>query len=134
MTLDQPHPSRKDPIEEMIAAYVADYVKKNRAARVVASGLQVLTLDGQKDLGVHVYEWDGKGNGGQQLPDGLYHVQVTAFDSKNNLLDVLHTTFGRVTGAGVVNGQTTLFLNELRVDQKDVLSVQEAEQVVQETP
>jgi len=99
-----------------------------------ASGLQVLTLDGQKDLGVHVYEWDGKGNGGQQLPDGLYHVQVTAFDSKNNLLDVLHTTFGRVTGAGVVNGQTTLFLNELRVDQKDVLSVQEAEQVVQETP
>jgi len=44
MTLDQPRPPRKDPIEEMLAAYVADYVKNNKAARVVASGLQVLGI------------------------------------------------------------------------------------------
>ncbi len=44
MTQDQPRPPRKDPIEQMIAAYVADYVKNNRAARVVASGLQVLGI------------------------------------------------------------------------------------------
>ena len=99
-----------------------------------ASGLQVLTLDGETELGVHSYEWDGKGNGGQQLPDGLYHVQVTAFDAKDNILDVLHTTFGRVTGAGVINGDTTLFMGPLRSSLQDILSVEEAPQVAEETP
>lgn len=41
MTYEAP---RKDPIEQMIAAYVNDFIKHNKAARVVASGLQVLGI------------------------------------------------------------------------------------------
>ncbi len=37
-------PPRKDPIEQMMAAYVSDFVKNNKAARVVAGGLQVLGI------------------------------------------------------------------------------------------
>ena len=44
MTQDIPRPPRKDPIEQMIAVYVSDYVKNNRAARVLSSGLQVLGI------------------------------------------------------------------------------------------
>lgn len=93
-----------------------------------ANGLQVFTTDGETQTGVHSVEWDGTDKNGVQLSDGLYRVQVTAFDSKKNLLEVFHTTFGRVTGAGVVDGETTLFLGPLRVPQDDVLSVQEVKQ------
>ena len=98
-----------------------------------SSGLQVLTLDGETELGVHVFEWDGITNGGQQAPDGLYQVQVTSFDAKDNILDVVQTSFGRVTGAGVINGETTLFMGPLRSELQDILSVEEAPQV-EETP
>lgn len=90
-----------------------------------ATGLQVLTRDGETDSGVHVFDWDALGNNGQTVPDGLYQIQVTAFDSLQNLVDVLHTSFGRVTGAGVVNGETTLFMGPLRVSQDSVLSVEQ---------
>ena len=92
-----------------------------------ASGLQVFTADGQTQPGIHSVEWDGTTNGGAQQPDGLYRVQVTTFDRQSNLLDVFHTTFGKVTGAGVVDGKTTLFIGPLRVDQDNVLSVQKPE-------
>ncbi|PIW29054.1 MAG: flagellar hook capping protein [Rhodospirillales bacterium CG15_BIG_FIL_POST_REV_8_21_14_020_66_15] len=92
-----------------------------------AAGLQVFTADGQTQPGIHSVEWDGTDKNGQQQPDGLYRVQVTTFDRQNNLLDVLHTTFGRVTGGGVVDGKTTLFMGPLRVDQDSVLSVQKPE-------
>ncbi len=90
-----------------------------------SSGAQVLTLDGETDLGVHAFEWDGVANNGQTVSDGLYQVQVSAFDRNQNLLEVFHTTFGRVTGAGVVNGETTLFMGPLRANQDSVLSVEE---------
>jgi len=89
-----------------------------------AFGKQVFTIDGSTDPGIHAVEWDGTSNEGQLQPDGLYRVQVTAFDRQGNLLDVFHTTFGRVTGAGVVDGKTTLFIGPMRVDQDSVLSVQ----------
>lgn len=88
------------------------------------NGQQVFTADGSTDPGIHAVEWDGTSNEGQQLPDGLYRTQVTSFDRQGNLLDVFHTTFGRVTGAGVVDGTTTLFIGPMRVDQDSVLSVQ----------
>ncbi|MEQ9170482.1 MAG: flagellar hook assembly protein FlgD [Rhodospirillales bacterium] len=91
------------------------------------SGKQVFTIDGSNDPGIHAVEWDGTSNNGQQLPDGLYRTQVTTFDRQGKLLDVFHTTFGRVTGAGVVDGKTTLFIGPLRVDQDSVLSVQKPE-------
>jgi flagellar basal-body rod modification protein FlgD len=90
-----------------------------------ASGLQVFTADGSTQPGLHAVEWDGTTNEGQQLADGLYRAQVTTFDRQGNLLEVFHTTFGRVTGAGVVDGTTTLFMGPLRVDQDAVLSVQQ---------
>jgi len=98
------------------------------------TGRQVFTVNGETQNGVHSVEWDGTDKNGKKLADGLYRVQVTAFDSQKNLLDVFHTTFGRVTGAGVVDGKTTLFLGPLRVPQDDVLSVQEVKKTPDPAP
>tara|TARA_R110000772_G_scaffold191168_1_gene302023 strand:- start:7855 stop:8589 length:735 start_codon:yes stop_codon:yes gene_type:complete len=97
-------------------------------------GKQVFTAQGSTDPGIHAVEWDGTSNEGQLQPDGLYRVQVTAFDRQGNLLDVFHTTFGRVTGGGVVDGKTTLFIGPLRVDQDNILSVQKPEQAAVPDP
>ncbi|MEK9673570.1 MAG: flagellar hook assembly protein FlgD [Rhodospirillaceae bacterium] len=100
-------------------------VVNNTVVVTNAEGLQVLTFDGQTDAGIHVFEWDGVGNNGQPVQDGLYTVQVNAQDTTGKLVEVYQTSFGRVTGAGVVNGETTLFLGPLRVSQDTVLSVEE---------
>ena len=88
------------------------------------SGNEVYTADGDNTTGVHSVSWDGTDTNGTQQPDGLYHVTVTNTDNKGNLLDTLQTSFGTVTGAGVVNGTTTIFLGPLRVPEDQVLSVE----------
>ena len=89
------------------------------------AGLAVFTADADSEPGQHTFEWDGKANGGEQQPDGIYTVTVTATDRAGEILDVGQTIFGRVTGAGVDNSGVVLYMGELSVPMGDVLSVNE---------
>ena len=85
------------------------------------AGVQVFTTDGETQPGVHAFIWDGQNAQGIQQPDGLYRFQVNSQGVNGELLDVFQTAFGRVTGAGVVDGETTLFLGTVRTPQSDIL-------------
>lgn len=53
-----------------------------------AEGAVVRTMEGQGVNGVNYATWDGKSEGGTQLPDGVYTFEVKATDSSNTILAV----------------------------------------------
>jgi Tol biopolymer transport system component/flagellar hook assembly protein FlgD len=55
-----------------------EYVPDTTSLRTITSGLQ--HLDGSETV-----KWDGKGDSGQVLPDGLYAIKVFAKDSCGNI-------------------------------------------------
>jgi flagellar basal-body rod modification protein FlgD len=49
-----------------------------------ASNRTVATFDGETAAGSHVFNWDGKDANGNAMPDGDYHIAVTAKDANGN--------------------------------------------------
>ena len=77
-----------------------------------SSGQTVYTAEGDATSGQHTFNWDGKSTNDNQQPDGDYTVTVSALDRDGNLMDVTYSIFGRVTGAGVEDGQSSLFMGD----------------------
>jgi flagellar basal-body rod modification protein FlgD len=46
-----------------------------------SSGRIVRTLNGERGAGTHEFAWDGKGQNGETLADGVYRLEVRAKDS-----------------------------------------------------
>ncbi|MEQ8196089.1 MAG: flagellar hook capping FlgD N-terminal domain-containing protein [Rhodospirillales bacterium] len=90
-----------------------------------SAGLTVFTTPGEISAGKHNFVWDGKDSLGNTLPDGQYTAIVNAKNIDGNLMDVSHTVFGRVTGAGVENSVLTLFLGTTPVSMDSLLSIKE---------
>ncbi|MEX2451983.1 MAG: flagellar hook capping FlgD N-terminal domain-containing protein [Rhodospirillales bacterium] len=97
-----------------------------------AAGLNVFTATGELSPGKHNFVWNGKDNLGNQMPDGQYTVTVNAKDAQGNLMDVEHSIFGRVTGAGIDNGVLTLFLGTTPVSMDSILSIKETPKTPEE--
>ena len=89
-----------------------------------SAGLNVYYNDASTNSGTHKFKWNGLDKNGNQVPDGVYTLLVSAKDAFDKLADVKYTVFGTVTGAGVNNGETELFIgDDLGVDIENVLSV-----------
>ncbi|MDS1141117.1 flagellar hook capping FlgD N-terminal domain-containing protein [Pusillimonas sp. SM2304] len=67
-----------------------------------------IELDPQP-AGVFSVEWDGKGDGGAEMPNGAYTVQVTASDAEGQPVSVGPLTYGKV--ASVAYSSTGLQLD-----------------------
>ncbi len=92
------------------------------------AGLTVFQIDADTSSGKHVFKWDGNNQFGVSQPDGAYNVLVSGLDFSGNLLEVAHTIFGRVTGAGVDDGLASLFMGDaIVIPQDKVLSVRETQ-------
>ena len=119
---------RKFPLRDGEAAFTYT-LPSNAASSTItitnSSGLAVFITDAQTSAGKHAFTWDGKANNGQQQPDGTYTVLVSSLDPLNDLLSVEHTVFGQVTGAGVDDGEVTLFLGDVEVGMEKILTVKE---------
>ena len=90
------------------------------------SGLTVFQGEADTASGKHVFQWDGRNQFGILQSDGAYNVLVSGLDFSGNLLEVAHTIFGRVTGAGVEDGLSSLFMGDsIVIPQDQVLSVKE---------
>lgn len=76
-----------------------------------------------KTKGVHSFEWDGKDNNGNQLPDGAYGISVTAVGADEAPVENYVTAFGRVTGVTTINGATVLLIGKVGIPVNSVLSV-----------
>ncbi len=91
-----------------------------------SAGLTVYTGDADTTAGKNTFNWDGRSTGGQLQNDGAYNILVSGTDYQGNLLEITHTIYGRVTGAGIADGVFTLFLGDtIIIGQDKVLSVKE---------
>ncbi len=89
------------------------------------SGLAVYEQDADLSQGQHAFTWDGRSSNGGTAADGAYQVTVTGLDNQANILKISQTVFGRITGIGIDNGNTTLFMGDIEVPQAKVLAVKE---------
>jgi len=116
------------PLENGAAKFTYDLENNAHVSTITiqnADGKTVYSADAETGSGKHEFEWDGKNNFATQQPDGSYTVTVTALDREGALQDVLHTVFGRVTGAGAENGKVSLYMGTVVTGLDKVLAVNE---------
>jgi flagellar basal-body rod modification protein FlgD len=80
------------------------------------SGQIVRTMDGNKSLGRHEVVWDGKNDGGIELPKGTYAMYVTSTTSDGTTVNVPTSTIGTVTAIETTPTGAVLSINGLQVD------------------
>lgn len=78
-------------------------------------GNKVRTLSlGPQELGEGTFEFDGRDDDGNQLPEGDYTFKLAAFDRDDMPVDSVTTVQGRVTGVSFANGYPELIIGEQR--------------------
>src|SRR3546814_20036628 len=85
-----------------------------------------IELDPQP-AGIISVEWDGKGDGGAEMPDGAYTIQVAASDAAGKEVSVAPLTYGKV--ASVAYSSTGLQLDLGLAGKEDRQSVVEGTRV-----
>jgi len=73
---------------------------------------QVRRLDGQTGEGPHQLVWDGKDEGGNSLPDGVYRLEVIAKDADKAAIDSAVRVTHRVTGVEMFGGQAQVSIGD----------------------
>lgn len=117
------------PLENSAAQFTYTMPQGAKSASVIirdSSGLTIFEQDANLDAGQHTFNWDGKDRFGQTMPDGEYTALVTGLNNSGEILQISQTVFGRITGIGLENGNTTLFMGDIEVPQTQVLSVKQA--------
>lgn len=117
------------PLENSAAEFTYTMPSGAKSASIIirdANGLSVYEQSADLDPGQHTFEWDGSTSNGGAAPDGSYTALVTGLDHQSNILTITQTVFGRVTGIGLDNGVSTLFMGDTEVPQTNVLSIKEA--------
>ncbi len=99
-----------------------------------AAGRVMFVAPGETKSGQHAFAWNGKDASGKALPDGSYTLEIAAKRADGTLAEVAQTTFGRISGAAVENGQVILFMGKIAVPMEEVLSVQQPEAANQRAP
>ena len=119
--------SQKLPVEDGAAEFTYTIPAGVREATINianSAGLNVFYTDGDTNSGTHTFKWNGLDKNGRQVPDGVYTLLISAKDAFDKLAEIEYTVFGTVTGAGVDNGETELFIGDnLGVGVDTVLSV-----------
>ena len=119
--------SQKLPVEDGAAEFTYTIPAGVREATINianSAGLNVFYTDGDTNSGTHTFKWNGLDKNGRQVPDGVYTLLISAKDAFDKLAEIDYTVFGTVTGAGVDNGETELFIGDnLGVGVDTVLSV-----------
>ena len=107
--------SQKLPVENGKAEFTYTIPPGVREANINISnsaGLNVFFANAETNAGTHTFNWTGLDKNGNQVADGTYTLLVSATDAFGKLSEVEYTVFGTVTGAGVDNGDTELFVGE----------------------
>jgi len=89
-------------------------------------GATVATLDGETGAGEHSLVWDGTDSQGNTLPDGVYNLEVVAFDGDGERIeDTPVSVSGRVTGVELSDGQAIVEIGAMRVPASQIIRLRE---------
>lgn len=107
-----------------------NYVLHEEAAGTVIniqdeSGRTVFYSEGNVTPGKHGVVWDGTDLQGNQMPDGMYKLTVSALDQDGAPVDVTTTTIGKVTGVSYAGTEPALMLNNLQIGLPQVITLKE---------
>lgn len=80
-----------------------------------ASGRIVRTISGDTDAGRHEFVWDGKDNGGNQVPPGTYSYAIMAKDANEEPVASTTSTIGRVDGIETDGGKAILKIGDAEI-------------------
>ena len=118
----------KFPLENSQATFTYTMPAGAKSASIIirdTSGLTIYEQDADLEQGQHTFEWDGRDRNGGTATDGAYSAFISGLDQQGNLLKIEQTVTGRITGIGLENGETTLFMGDIEVPQTQVLSVKQ---------
>lgn len=105
-------------------AYAMDQVAESSSIVITdQSGKVVYTGAGETASGRHEFLWDGKDNAGEDLPAGLYTIEVNALDSEGAPIPVATSISGIVTSVTLAGDQPILSFGGVSAPLSDVLSV-----------
>jgi flagellar basal-body rod modification protein FlgD len=89
------------------------------------NGRTVFSGEGNLAAGKHGVLWDGTDLSGNQLPDGLYKLTVTALDADGAPVDITTTAVGKITGVSYAGDEPELIMTNQAVTLGDVISLKE---------
>lgn len=93
----------------------------NEQGRVVA------TLDGETGAGPQTFNWDGRDQGGNLQPDGVYSLQVVAKDQNDTGMVVPVRVTAEVTGVDMSGDDVVVEMGGLRIPAANVIALRQAQ-------
>ncbi len=89
-----------------------------------SDGLEIGSIyAGQKGIGSHEINWNGKDQYGEITPDGVYTFVVMASNGSGGIIPVDTSVSGKVTGVTYENGIPYLVMNDQLVDPDTVFEI-----------
>lgn len=86
----------------------------------------VARRDGETTAGSHDFTWDGLGDGGAALEDGVYSLEVIAQNADGDNVDVNIQAAARVTGVDLSGSEVIVEMGGIRVPLSSVMSIKDA--------
>jgi flagellar basal-body rod modification protein FlgD len=86
-------------------------------------GRIVRTMNGERGAGAHDFVWDGKGQNGQTLPDGVYRLEVRAKDADGQGMKASVSSTGTVQETDLSGTDPVLKIGARKAALADVVAI-----------
>lgn len=90
-----------------------------------ASGAVVFSESKELFAGTSTYQWDGKTNAGNSVPEGLYTININAKNADGNTVNVHTTVDGKVDGVDMTGSEPLLLIGNQSIKLSAVRAVKQ---------
>lgn len=113
----------------LFAYYLQSDAEKVNITIKDENGVAVYTGLGSVNAGRNEFTWDGVGDNGTPLAEGVYRIEVAALDAGGKAITSQPFTTGVVTSIDSANGQVFLSIGDLSIPLAAITSIRLAETI-----